>query len=263
MRRVLLIPATMLLAASHVAAAAERARAESGLEPTASLQPRNGGVLQLNVDIENQPSREALAVCDAAANLTASQLDEWSALYEKATKLVTAKAGIDKASCEADLLAYNASACVPNASGLEIAPTGLGLKWDAYYCGSSAVNWTNLTGQSDKPMNDVCNAPLDEDAYTYRADGSVLTCAGRTNQQVVAAWCHSWVAADPTEPVDVKALANNVPTMACLYGGANCDKLYCQTCSDMCPHSRLRMGSARRSLTKIGHEHTGLAGIEE
>ena len=198
--------------------------------------------LRLSADVSNptmdtdEYSRRAHAICDAAYELKDDQLDEWATLYVNATALVTAASSdIGGRECEADLLEYNASACVADASGLEIAPTGLGLKWDAFYCGSSAVDWTNLTGQRDKPMNDICNAPLDKDMYTYRADGSVLTCFGRTNQQVIEVYCSNWIDDDPTEPAEVKALNNNIPSSSCLYGGANCDKLYCQTCSDLCP----------------------------
>ena len=199
--------------------------------------------LRLSADVTkptmdpDEYSRRAHTICNASYKLRDDQLDEWAALYVKATVLVTnaSSDGGGKAGCEADPSSYNTTACVPGASGLDIAPTGLGLKWDAYYCGTSKADWTNLTGQSDKPMNDLCNAPLHKDQYTYRADGSILTCFGRTNQQVLEAYCSNWVDDDPTEPDYVKALNNNVPSMDCFTGGANCDMLYCQTCSDLCP----------------------------
>ena len=100
---------------------------------------------------------------------------------------------------------------------------------DSFFCGSSAINWTNLTGSS-APVNDMCNADSSFDEYTYRPDRTVLTCSGRSNKQVITEFCadyfHLGFGDNP--------LRLNVPSLSCLYGGANCDKVYCQTCPGIC-----------------------------
>ena len=140
--------------------------------------------------------------------------------------------------CEADGgRTRNATFCTPEANGMKYTSNGLGTRYDSYYCGSKAIDWTNLTGQSDKPINDICNAPLDEDAFTYRADGSVLTCFGRTNRQVLDAWCDedvNLVHGLPKDNASYPFLTINYPGVVCLYRGANCDKIYCQTCDELC-----------------------------
>ena len=221
--------------AAHTRALLYRAVAQHTSEPFKSVQARAVDVHNPAGVAVDEYNASAVAICDGVANANTDA--QWSALMLRAMQLNKHTGMQTKEECEADGgLAHNASFCVPDADGLQLHhETGIPL--DAYYCGSPAIDWTNLTGDAGKPMADMCRLPLDAEAYTYRPDGSILTCYGRTTEQILKDWCNIYVYLSFGAGDDLTAehmLQVNRPVVGCLYGGANCERLYCQTCDGMC-----------------------------
>lgn len=117
----------------------------------------------------------------------------------------------------------------PSTMTAAVNPSGkpTAIKTDAWYCGNTKVgiDWTDLTGEKDKPMADLCHQKLGE------VDSPTGICGRYSKRQII----DSFLKVTPLwEKAPDGNLAVNVPGVDCLLGIGEGDVFYCQHCPGLC-----------------------------
>ena len=103
---------------------------------------------------------------------------------------------------------------------------GKTMLYGSWFCGSPLIDWTELTGVSDKPMFGICDA----------APGSAFKPGGicdKPKKSLIHDVCFKQFAGDTSGDFATRGSvkANDLAiTSECIIGMANCDIYWCQHC---------------------------------
>ena len=151
----------------------------------------------------------------------------WSATHDALRNSMQASQPNAMHNANAGYHAFTAAYCLKGSTGQTLVAseyTTKPVKADAFFCGSTTqgIDWTSLTGQRNVPLRNICKDRVGE---AYSPTGA---CGSYSKKELLLNWVqttHLWA---------TRLVLQNIMSVDCIYGDADSDVFYCQSCPGLC-----------------------------